>query len=520
MAVTAGMKARGFFGHPAGLGTLFFTELWERFSYYGMRGLLILYMTAPLAAGGRGWDTARAGAVYGMYAGAVYLACLPGGWLADRYLGARRATWWGGWLIFAGHCCLAVPTPSSWAGTFFAGLALIVFGTGLLKPNISTMVGQLYLDDDARRDAGYSIYYMGINLGAFLAPLACGWLALSAESQALLARLGLDPGAAWHLGFGAAAFGMALGLVQYARGGGRLGAVGLTPGQPADARSDARLKWGLTLGGVVLLVLGFALATGRLTVASLNDAFASVLLAVTAAFFIAMFRGGQWTAEERQRLVMVLLLFVGAAVFWSLFEQGGSTLNLFAERATDREVFGWTFPATWFHSINPLLIIALAPLFAALWMRLGPRNPDAVSKFVLGLVLVAAGFGVLIVAARLAATGVKVSPMWLVMTYLLHTLGELCLSPVGLSAMSRLAPARIASLTMGVWFLATAVGNYLGGRVASLYDSFGLATLFAVVTAAAFIAAALLACTLPWSRRLFGSRAASAPDYRGEVIAD
>ncbi|HMM78355.1 MAG TPA: peptide MFS transporter [Gammaproteobacteria bacterium] len=510
------MSARGFFGHPAGLATLFFTELWERFSYYGMRGLLILYMTAPLAAGGLGWDTARAGAVYGMYSGAVYLACLPGGWLADRHLGARRATWWGGWLIFAGHCCLALPT----ARTFFAGLALIVLGTGLLKPNVSTMVGQLYLDDDARRDAGYSLYYMGINLGAFLAPLACGWLALSAESQALLARLGLAPGEAWHFGFGAAALGMALGLVQYARGGARLGAVGLAPGQPADAPARAKLKWGLTLGGAALLVLAFALATGRLTIAALNGAFASVLLAVTAAFFIAMFRGAHWTAEERQRLVLVLLLFVGAAVFWSLFEQGGSTLNLFAERATDRVVFGWEFPATWFHSINPLLIIALAPLFALLWTRLGPRNPNPVSKFVLGLVLVAAGFGVLILAARLAADGVKVSPAWLVTTYLLHTLGELCLSPVGLSAMSRLAPARIASLTMGVWFLASAVGNYLGGRVASLYDSFGLATLFAVVTAAALLAAALLAGTLPWSRRLLGRRQFDRSRDRGEVIAD
>ncbi len=485
---------------------MFFTELWERFSYYGMRGLLILYMTAPLAAGGLGWDTARAGAVYGMYAGSVYLACLPGGWLADRFIGPRRATWWGGWLIFAGHCCLALPTESAWTGSFFAGLALIVLGTGLLKPTVSLMVGQLYVDDDARRDAGYSIYYMGINLGAFLAPLVCGWLALSAESRAWLERIGLTPELAWHAGFGAAALGMALGLVQYARGAARLGEVGLLAGQPADAAARAKLKWGLTLSGLALALLAAALAAGRLTLATLNAAFAGVLLAVTGAFFFAMFRGAHWTAAERQRLVMILLLFVGAAVFWSLFEQGGSTLNLFAERATDRSVLGWEFPATWFHSINPLLIIALAPVFAALWVKLGPRNPDAVSKFVLGLVLVAAGFGVLIVAARLAAAGVKVSPAWLVATYILHTLGELCLSPVGLSAMSRLAPARIASLTMGVWFLATAVGNYLGGRVASLYDSFGLAALFAVVTAVALVAAAMLACTVPWSRRLFSAR--------------
>lgn len=492
------MTGRGFFGHPDGLSTLFFTELWERFSYYGMRGLLILYMTAPLAAGGFGWDAARAGAVYGMYSGFVYLACLPGGWFADRFIGARRATWWGGWLIFAGHCCLALPTPR----TFFVGLAFIVLGTGLLKPNISTMVGQLYVGDDARRDAGYSLYYMGINLGAFLAPLVCGWLALSAETRAALAAAGLGPAAAWHLGFGAAALGMACGLVQYARGSGRLAEASRLPGHPADAAARAKLKWGLTAAAALMVATGVAIALGGLTIATLNDAFGGVLLVVTLAFFVAMFRGAHWTPAERRRLVMILLLFVGATVFWSLFEQGGSTLNLFAERDTDRRVGGWTFPATWFHSINPLLIIVLAPVFAALWVRLGPRNPDPVTKFVLGLVLVAAGFGVLIAAAALAASGVKVSPLWLVATYVLHTLGELCLSPVGLSAMSRLAPARIASLTMGVWFLASAVGNYLGGRVASLYDSFGLAALFGVVTAVALVAAVLLAATLPWSRQL------------------
>lgn len=496
------MSARGFFGHPAGLSTLFFTELWERFSFYGMRGLLILYMTAPLAAGGLGWDTAHAGAVYGMYAGSVYLACLPGGWLADRFIGARRATGWGGVLIFAGHCCLALPTDR----TFVAGLTLIVLGTGLLKPNISTMVGQLYTGDDARRDAGYSIYYMGINLGAFFAPLACGWLALSAEGKAALSVLGLEPTQAWHAGFGAAAVGMALGLLQYWRGAARLGEAGRAPGQPADAAARQGLKWGLTCTALAALAVAFAVQLGWVTIASLSDAFAGVLLAVTVAFFVLILRGAHWSGEERQRLVMILLLFVGAAVFWSLFEQGGSTLNLFADRATDRVIAGYEFPATWFHSINPLLIIALAPLFAALWVRLGPRNPDAVSKFVLGLVLVAAGFGVLIVAARLAASGVKVGPGWLVTTYVLHTLGELCLSPVGLSAMSRLAPARIASLTMGVWFLAAAVGNYLGGRVASLYDSFGLAELFTVVTVSAAVAALTLAATIPWSRRLLAAR--------------
>jgi POT family proton-dependent oligopeptide transporter len=251
---------------------------------------------------------------------------------------------------------------------------------------------------------------------------------------------------------------------------------------------------------LVLALLATALASGALTIAALSDGFALLLLGVTVAFFVTMLRGA--TPAERPRLVMILVLFVGACAFWSLFEQGGSTLNLFGERATDRVIAGYEFPATWFHAINPLLIIALAPLFALLWVRLGPRNPGSIPKFVLGLVLVAAGFGVLIVAARLAASGVKVSPWWLVTTYVLHTLGELCLSPVGLAAMSRLAPARIASLTMGVWFLASAVGNYLGGRVAGLYDSFSLPQLFAVVAACALVAALALACAMPWGRRL------------------
>ena len=341
------MSAASFFGHPPGLATLFFTELWERFSYYGMRGLLILYMTAPLAAGGLAWDTARAGAVYGMYSGCVYLACLPGGWFADRFIGPRRATLYGGILIFAGHLCLALPTTR----TFFAGLTLIVLGTGLLKPNISTMVGQLYDDDEARRDAGYSIYYMGINIGAFLAPLVCGWFALSEEFRNWLAGLGLDPAQSWHVGFGAAALGMALGLAQYVGGAPRLGTAGLAAGQPADASARRRLRRGAAGLALAAALLAAATGAGLVDVAALSDGFALLLLAVTAAFFATMLRG--CTPGEWPRLVMVLVLFVGACAFWSLFEQGGSTLNLFGERATDRVVAGYEFPATWFHSINP-----------------------------------------------------------------------------------------------------------------------------------------------------------------------
>ena len=491
-----------FFGHPRGLSTLFFTELWERFSYYGMRGLLILYMTAPLAAGGLGYDTATAGAIYGLYGGSVYLACLPGGWLADRFLGARAATRCGGLLILAGHLCLALPVRE----TFFMGLALVVAGTGLLKPSVSTLVGGLYPPDDPRRDAGYSLYYMGINAGAFLAPLACGWLALSGEFRSFIAGFGIRPEAAWHAGFAAAAVGMLVGLVQFMRGTRHLVGVGEAPATPGETDRRRLRQGSVALAGLILLS-GTLLWSGTLSVSLLSDGFALVLLGVTAAFFLTMFRASDWTAAERHRLRLILLLFVGASVFWSLFEQGGSTLTLFAARNTDLSVGGYEFPATWFQSVNPLLIIALAPIFAWGWVRLGPRNPSSVAKFILGLVLVAAGFAVLVPAAQLAIAGEKVSPWWLVAAYTLHTVGELCLSPVGLSAMSRLAPLRIASLTMGVWFLASAVGNYLGGRVAGLYERFTLPELFGTVALAALVAAGVMLALLPAANRLLTSRA-------------
>jgi proton-dependent oligopeptide transporter, POT family len=479
---------------PRGLRPLFFTELWERFSYYGMRGLLILYMTAPLSAGGLAFDTARAGAIYGLYSGLVYLACLPGGWLADRFLGSQRATLLGGIVILCGHLCLAIPIFNA----FYLGLGLVIVGTGFLKPNVSTMVGQLYHAADPRRDSGFSIYYMGINLGAFLAPLVCGWLALSPPFQALLVRHGIDASLAWHFGFGAAAIGMALGLVFFWRGMPHFNAVSARAASTPTALDYRRLSVGLILVFLVVSAIGAMTARGMLTVGTLSNLFGVGLLLATVVFFAWIFLDRSWTSDERQRLKQILVLFLAAVVFWSLFEQGGSTLNLFAARDTDRYLgwLGYEFPATWFQSLNPLMIITLAPLFAWGWVALGPRNPSSTTKFMLGLVLVAAGFAVLIVAANFAETGIKVSPWWLVATYGLHTLGELCLSPVGLSAMSRLAPARIAGLTMGVWFLATSVGNYLGGRVASVYDAFTLPQLFTAVTLLGLGAAGALALTL------------------------
>lgn len=478
-----------FFGHPAGLRVLFFTEFWERFSYYGMRALLILFMTAPAAAGGLGWETARAGMVYGTYTALVYLVALPGGWFADRLLGARRATLYGGVAIMCGHLCLALIGTA----TFYLGLALIITGTGLLKPNISSMVGMLYEPDDHRRDAGFSIYYLGINLGAFVAPLVTGWLAQGERFKGLLAAWGISPERSWHFGFAAAAVGMALGLAQYVAGARRLGEMGRRPVR-VDGVLPAYLYIGIGMA-VLLVVSGVALLAfeGVLSTAAVSAGVGYLLLLVTLGFFVWLFAAGGWSAVERRRLIAVVVLFAAAAVFWSLFEQAGSTLNLFAQRSTRNVILGVSFPASWWQSLNSLYIILLVPAFAWLWVRLGPRDPSSPVKFTLGLLFAALGFAVLALAAQLAAGGVRVSPVWLALVYLLHTIGELCLSPVGLSAMTKLAPARIAGLVMGVWFLATSVGNYLGGAMASLYGSFSLPALFGAITAVALITTVLMA---------------------------
>jgi POT family proton-dependent oligopeptide transporter len=472
---------RAFFGHPRGLATLFFSEMWERFSYYGMRGFLILYMTASASAGGLALDTATAAAIYGTYTSMAYLSNLPGGWLADRVLGQRRAVLAGGILIAAGHFSLAVPAPV----TFYLGLALIVLGTGLLKPNISVIVGQLYAPDDNRRDSAFSLFYMGINVGAFMGPIVTGYLAQSDGFRARLASWGLDPNAAWHWGFGAAGIGMTLGLVQYVLGGRALGTAGLypstvdAPDEAARARRQA-LLWSAA-SGVAIAIAAVAFARGAFDAQTLASGYGYLLLVVTVAFFAWLFYGPRWTAIERRRLYIIGVFFVAAALFWSVFEQAGSTLNLFADRSTRNVAFGREFPSSWWQSLNSLLIFIFAPLLAWLWLRLGPRQPASPTKFAIGLVGVGAGFLVLIPAAQIAATGARVGVSWLFVTYLLHTLAELCLSPVGLSSMTKLAPERIVSLMMGVWFLGASVGNFLGGQAASFYESMPLAHLLAAV---------------------------------------
>jgi len=398
-------EAGGFFGHPRGLATLFMTELWERFSYYGMRALLVLFMTAPAAAGGLGLNVATAGAIYGLYTSSVYMLSLPGGWLADRFLGQRRAVLYGGMLIAAGNLLLAAPA----TGTFYLGLVVSALGAGLLKPNVSVMVGQLYAAGDHRRDAGFSVFYMGINLGAFLSPLACGYLGQRVN---------------WHLGFGLAAVGMLLGLTQYVAGGKHLSAASLRPASSAHGEDARRLgrRVRLALAGLAAAAALAALLDWRgvieITAQTLSNAMGAVLLALSAGFFLWVFTAGDWTPVERKRLGVVGVLFVASALFWCMFEQAGSTLNLFAERSTDKTVFGFEFPASWLQSLNALFIIALAPVFAWLWVKLGAREPSSPAKFVWGLLAAGAGFAVLAVGAARAAGGGEVSPLWLVAVYL------------------------------------------------------------------------------------------------------
>ncbi|HXG56646.1 MAG TPA: peptide MFS transporter [Vicinamibacterales bacterium] len=488
-----GLQDRAFFGHPRGLSTLFFTEMWERFSYYGMRALLLLYMTAPLAAGGLGFDTAQGGAIYGLYTSMVYMTTLPGGWIADRLIGQRRAVLYGGILIASGHFSMAVPS----LATFYLGLFLIVIGTGLLKGNVSVIVGQLYTPKDVRRDAGFSIFYMGINLGAFLAPLICGYLGQRVS---------------WHVGFAAAGVGMVLGLIQYVLGGKHLGQAGLYPAPAESPEAAARLKSrALVIGGLLAMIVaavGIGAYTGALAITArqVADAAGIFLLVVVVVFFGWLFFSSGWTPDERKKIYVIGVLFLAAALFWSVFEQAGSTLNLFADRDTNNVVLGYAYPSSWFQSMNAMFIFALAPVFAWLWVRLAAagKEPSSPAKFSIGLVFVGLGFAVLIIAAQIASTGVKVSPMWLTLTYLLHTIGELALSPVGLSAMTKLAPVRIAGLVMGVWFLASSVGNYIGGRVSGLYESLALPDLFGLVAAFAIVAGVILALFVKPMKKLMG----------------
>ena len=496
-----------FFGHPSGLATLFFTELWERFSYYGMRALLVLFMTSAAAGAnpGLGFDTAKATAIYGLYTFFVYILSLPGGWVADNIWGQRRSVLVGGIIIAAGHFTMAGPIVGlPGTSTFYAGLALIVIGTGLLKPNVSTMVGDLYPEGGARRDAGFSIFYMGINLGAILGPLLCGILAESGVGF-------LGVAANWHAGFSLAGFGMLLGLVSYQLGADRLGDAGLleVDATPQEVASTAQ-RFYLISAAIALGIVGVGvmMSTGVIGIelTDLAQYLGYLAVSITLGFFVYIIFFGGHTEEEQKRLGVILWLFILAAVFWSGFEQAGSSLNLFAKDLTDRDIMGTLIPASTLQLINPLFIVLLAPVFGGMWTWLASRNsnPSIPVKFALGLFGLAGGFFVLSWGAANATAENPVTPAWLIVTYFLHTCGELCLSPVGLSSMTKLAPDNRVGQMMGIWFVAAALGNLFAGLLAGQLETLPPDSLFwtvAMITGGGGIIALLAS---PFVQRLMG----------------
>ena len=450
------MSAQTWAGHPRGLATLFFTEMFERFTYYGMRALLILFMTAPALKGGLEIETAQAGAIYGLYTGAVYLFSLPGGWIADRLLGQQKAVWYGGILIAAGNFILTLPFTT----TFYLGLLTIVLGVGLLKPNISVIVGQLYGNDTgARRDAGFSIFYMGINLGAFIAPLIAG-------------TVGETLGYRW--GFFCSGVAMAIGLLQYRMTGHYLGNAGALPAPSTPAETSR--NWKFVWGALVLVFAAFGLGVGGvlpLNVVSLAQYTGGAMVALAVFFFGNILLFSDITLAEKKRVGVIAVFFAAAAVFWGGFEQQASTFNLFTRDYIDRSLFGSFFesgqhPTSWYQSANPILVILLSPLFAYVWVALGVRNldPSAPAKFGIGLLFLGISFGVMMLAAQLViSSGGKVAPTWILLTFMLQTMGELCLSPIGLSNVTKLAPSRYVGQMMGTWFLGAALGNLAAGLI-------------------------------------------------------
>jgi POT family proton-dependent oligopeptide transporter len=465
--------------------------MWERFSYYGMRALLVLFMTASATGGnpGLGYAIGEATAIYGLYTSFVYLMSLPGGWVADNLWGARKAVFVGGSIIAAGHFSLALPSEP----TFFLGLGLVILGTGLLKPSVSSMVGELYPEGGARRDAGFSLFYMGINLGAFFGPLVCGLFGERWD---------------WHWGFSLAGVGMVLGLLQYRLGARHLGgAGGLRPAAAAlAARKGRAFHRALVAAAVALFAAAAARDALGVGLQELAAGLGYGIVALALAYFVHLFAAGGHTALEKRRLAVIFWLFLLAALFWSGFEQAGSSLNLFAEALTERRVLGWEMPASWLQSVNPIFIILFAPVFGWLWTWLAARgsSPSIPLQFALGLLGLSAGFFVIAWGAAGAGPQTPVSPSWLVATYFLHTAGELCLSPVGLSSVTKLAPPNRVGQMMGVWFIAASLGNLVAGLLAGRLETLAPAALFSSV--ALFVGLAGLAALVasPVVRRLMG----------------
>ena len=452
-----------FFGHPIGLRTLFLTEMWERMSYYGMRALLVLYMTGAVTGfnPGLGWSQVESQAIYGIYSGMVYFMVVPGGWIADNILGHQKAVLIGALIIALGHFTLAIPIEQ----TFFLGLIFVVLGTGLLKGNISTIVGQLYDGQDDRRDSGYTIFYMSINIGSTLGFLICSYLG---------EKIG------WHWGFGAAGIGMTFGVIQYIKHRHLLGDAGMHPNEmPDEKRKKFTNYLKVSLVAMFLVIgaglFGFIIIDPRF----FAEQFAYFLTIVAGLYFIYLFLFAGLNTSERKNLILLFLLFIGAAAFWSGFDQSAGSLNIFARDYTDLSVAGYKIPVGWLQFANPIIVVLFAPIFAGIWAQLARKNldPSLPFKFAIGLLFMALSFFVMIIAVNLAIESSPVGMQWLLLTYLFQTWGELALSPIGLSAFSRYGPKRYMGQMFGLWFLASAIGGVLAGLLGGEALDGGLETI-------------------------------------------
>lgn len=448
--------------HPIGLRTLFFTEMWERMSYYGMRGILVLFMTASITNGGLDFSNASASAIYGIYAAAVYLMALPGGWIADNLFGQQKTILFGGIVIMFGHLSLAVPNMNF----FYLGLILVVLGTGLLKPNISAIVGGLYENNPSMKESGFTIFYMSINIGSILGFFICGYL-------------GENIG--WHYGFGAAGIGMLLGVLQYKFNLKSLGDIGLKPTNVISQEKRSTYKKNTLLISLLTLIFIFSGLTGLWSInpIPLANILTLIIASISLIYFLYIYFLGQLNEYEKKKVVMIFVLFIGAALFWSGFDQGGSSFNIFAKEYTDRIIFGWEYPASWLQILNPLFVVILAPFMSYLWIFLGKKmlDPSLPFKFGLGLIFMAIGFVIISIGAQVALSEGLAGAKWLLLTYLFHTIGELILSPIGLAAISSLSPKRFIGQMMGVWFLASSLGAILAGLISGQATNDGLSSM-------------------------------------------
>ncbi|PKG25619.1 peptide MFS transporter [Niallia nealsonii] len=472
---------KGFFGHPKGLFTLFFTEFWERFSYYGMRAILVYYMYYEVTKGGLGIPENTALAIMSIYGSLVYMSGIIGGWLADRIFGTSKAVFYGGIFIMLGHIVLAIPGSVS---LFFVSMVLIVIGTGLLKPNVSSIVGEIYSEKDNRRDSGFSIFYMGINLGGFLSPLVVG-------------KIGMDYN--FHVGFALAAIGMLLGLIVFVTTKKKnLGLAGTTVPSPLS-QEEKKKYYGIFGAAIIIIaiILAITIPAGYLTFNSFVALIGILGFLIPAIYITVMYRSPKTTAVERSRLLAYIPLFLASVMFWAIQEQGSTILANYADKRTQLEIAGFSISPAFFQSLNPMFIIIFAPTFAWIWVKLGDRQPSIPKKFSIGLLFAGLSFLVILLPAYLGGQDSLVNPLWLVLSYFIVVVGELCLSPVGLSATTKLAPAAFSAQTMSLWFLSNAAAQALNAQIVKFYTPQTEMMYFGIIGGASIVLSIILFAISP-----------------------